>query len=384
MRGPRAVETARDAVRRRPALIDVLIAGALAALVTWEILTTDVAGPLAWLMPLGLLTTAPLALRRRQPLVTLVVVCAAIVALSAASDVQEPQTTLLPFLLAVYSVGAHADPAPGLVGLVAAIGAIAVDEPDDLVVMGPLCVLTWLSGRLVRDWRRQARELASLAEQLAQERADTARLAVADERTRIARELHDVVGHNLSLLVLQAGAERLALEPTRADTAAALGAIERSGRATLAELRRLVGVLRQDDDGPELAPLPGLRGLPALADQVRAAGLAVDLAVDGEPAPLPGGLDVSAYRIVQEALTNALRHATGATRVVVRVGWSPRELCLEVTDDGSPPPGVRPDGHGLIGMRERVTLFGGTFRAGPLADRGWQVRTMLPLDRDAR
>jgi signal transduction histidine kinase len=384
MRGAALVETARDAVRRRPDLADLLLATALAALVTWEILATDVAGPLGWLVPLGLLATLPLAVRRLWPLAVLVVICAAIVALDLVSEVQEPQTTLLPLLLAVYSVGAHAGRALGLAGLAAAVAAIAVDEPDDLVVMGPLCTLTWLAGRLVRDWRRQARELASLAEQLERERADTARLAVSDERARIARELHDVVGHSLSLLVLQAGAERLALGSDRESTGSALGAIERSGRAALAELRRLVGVLRHDDDGPEMAPLPGLDGLPALAEQVRSAGLPVELTVTGRPVPLPGGLDVSAYRIVQEALTNAVRHATGATRATVCVGWTARELCLEVCDDGRPVNGAGPDGHGLIGMRERVALFGGSFTAGRRTGGGWVVRAGLPLDGGTR
>jgi signal transduction histidine kinase len=378
------VEAVRAAARRRPEIVDAVTATALAALVAGEILASDVEGPLAALLPLGLLTTLPIALRRRYPVAVALVIAVGIVILDEVSRVQEPQTTLLPFLLAVYSAGAHAGRRPAPVALAGALAAIAVDEPGDLIVMGPLTVLTWLAGRLVRDWRRQATELAVLADDLRRERAATARLAVADERTRIARELHDVVGHSLSLLVLQAGAERLSLGSNREGTAEALGAIERSGRATLADLRRLVGVLRREDDSPELSPLPGLDALPALTEQVRAAGLGVELSVTGTPTPLPAGLDVSAYRIVQEALTNAVRHAADATRALVRVGWSSRELCLEVSDDGRPVGGAGPDGHGLIGMRERVALFGGTLTAGPRPGGGWQVKARLPLEGSTR
>ncbi len=161
--------------------------------------------------------------------------------LGLVSTVQETQSTLLTYLLAVYSAGAYAGGTTALAGLAVALVGITVDEPGDVIVLGPLTVATWLVGRLVRDWRRQAGELAALAAQLERERADTARLAVTDERARIARELHDVVGHNLSLLVLQAGAERLAPGSDTAQRRTALESIERSGRATLAELRRLVG-----------------------------------------------------------------------------------------------------------------------------------------------
>jgi signal transduction histidine kinase len=383
MRGAALVEAARTPTREHPRVVDAALAGALATMVELEILASDVAGPLGALVPLGLLATLPVLVRRQHPVVAAVLVLVGINALDRVAQVQVPQSTLLPYLLVVYSAGAYAERRGAVTGLVVALVGIGVDAPDDLVVLGPLSVATWLVGRLVRDWRRQAADLAVLAAQLERERADTARLAVADERARIARDLHDVVGHGLSLLVLQAGAERLALGSERPETAAALGAIERSGRATLAELRRLVGVLRQDD-GPEMAPLPGLDRLPDLVAQVRSAGLPVQLSTAGAPAPLPKGLDVSAYRIVQEALTNSVRHAAGATLASVTVAWAPRELCLEVTDDGRRAGAPGPDGHGLIGMRERAAVYGGTFAAGPRAAGGWQVRARLPLDGEGR
>ena len=180
-----------------------------------------------------------------------------IVTLDAVSRIQEPQSTLLPYLLVIYSAGAHADRTRGLVALAVAVTGLAIDEPERLIVLGPLSVATWLVGRLVRSWRRQAVELARLAAELERERSESARLAVVDERARIARDLHDVVGHSLSLMVLQAGAERLASGTT--GPAPARPSPPSSGRAasTLAELRRLVGVLRSDDDGARTRPAPG-------------------------------------------------------------------------------------------------------------------------------
>jgi signal transduction histidine kinase len=367
-------------VGRRPWAVDLLIAAAPAAFVEFEILTTDVAGPLVWLVPLGLLATLPVAVRRRMSVLATVLVTVGIVVLDAVSEVQEPQSTLLPYLLVVYSAGAHAERTRGLAALAVAVTGLTIDEPEDVIVLGPLSVATWLTGRLVRSWRRQAVELGRLAAELERERAESARRAVEDERARIARDLHDVVGHSLSLMVLQAGAERLGLGADRSGTRDALAAIERSGRSTLAELRRLVGVLRSADDGPELAPLPGLAGVDELVGQVREAGLPVDLRLEGTPVALPPGLDVAAYRIVQEALTNALRHARAPTQVTVRIAYGGRELTLEVEDDGRPAPAPEAPGHGLVGMRERTALYGGRLTAGSRPDGGFAVRCCLPLD----
>ena len=368
MRGPAASLTAaRTALNRRPGAFDAALAGALAALVTWEITSTDVAGPIGLLVVFGLLATLSLVVRRRFPVVVVIAIAAAILVLDLISVEQEPQTTLLPFLAAVYSVGAYAEGRWAGIGVALALITILVDERDDFVVMGPLTTATWLVGRLVRSWRQQAVDLGRLAEALDRERAENARLAVAEERLRIARELHDVVGHTVSLMVLQAGAERLALGDDRPATRDALVEIERSGRSTLTELRRLVGVLRRDDEEPELAPAPGLGRLPELVRSVRQSGMAVELDVIGEPRPLPPGLDVSAYRIVQEALTNTVKHSA-AREVRIRVRYGERELGLEVTDDGPAKAAATANGgHGLIGMRERVALYGGRLDVGPRA-----------------
>jgi len=217
--------------------------------------------------------------------------------------------------------------------------------------------------RIVRD-----RELAT-------------REAVAAERAAIARELHDVVAHHMSVMVVQAGAARAVGESDPAAASNALRQIEASGRTGLAEMRRLLGILKAEGDGEWRSPRPGLADLGELLDSMRATGLAVEAVVEGSPRPLPPGVDLSAYRIVQEALTNALRHAGGASaRVVVR--YERDALDLEIGDDG-PGPSEDPEtssGHGLIGMRERVQLFGGELEAGPRPGGGFLVRARLPFE----
>jgi signal transduction histidine kinase len=210
------------------------------------------------------------------------------------------------------------------------------------------------------------------------ERDVAAREAVVEERARIARELHDAIAHDVSLIVVQAGAERLALDSTAGSTTDVLQTIERTGRGALTEMRRLVGMLR-NSEGASLAPQPSLSDLPRLVSQIREAGLPVELEVEGERRELPLGIELSAYRIVQEALTNALKHA-GDARATVRVSYTPDKLELEVADDGvGGPARVAGGGHGLAGMRERVALYGGQLDAGKQAERGFAVRAVLPI-----
>jgi signal transduction histidine kinase len=210
------------------------------------------------------------------------------------------------------------------------------------------------------------------------EREVAAREAVVDERARIARELHDVVAHHVSTMVVQAGAERRMVPPDQHETREVLGSIERTGRGALTEMRRMVAMLRQDP-AEDLAPQPRLSDLPELVRQMQDAGLEVRLDVTGEQRPLADGIELSAYRIVQEALTNAYKHAAGA-RACVEVGYGPESLSLAVTDDGR---GARTDvpdsGHGLVGMRERVALYGGTFEVGAATTGGFAVRVLLPV-----
>jgi signal transduction histidine kinase len=196
---------------------------------------------------------------------------------------------------------------------------------------------------------------------------------------RLARELHDVVGHSVSVMVVQAGAERLALGDKRPATREVLLAIERTGREALAEMSRLLGLLRREDEGLSLAPRPSLEQIELLLDAVRDAGVAVALSVEGEPTSLPAGVDVSAYRIVQEALTNVVKHA-GQAKASVVIRYAMREVEVEVTDDGRGPVDRNGGGYGLAGMRERVELHGGTLETGRLNGSGFTVRARLPLE----
>jgi signal transduction histidine kinase len=232
-------------------------------------------------------------------------------------------------------------------------------------------VVMLLVRRIVGDRDSRAR----LAER---ERDVAAREAVVEERARIARELHDAVAHSVSMMVIQAGAERRVLGPGDGSTREVLQTIEQIGRGALTEMRRLVGMLRTDSsDG--LAPQPTLADLPTLMTQVREAGLPVDFQIDGERRELPVGIELSAYRIVQEALTNALKHA-GRAHAAVSVRYRPDSLELEITDDGAGIPADVPGGgHGLAGIRERVTLYGGKFDASARPAGGFAVRVLLPV-----
>jgi signal transduction histidine kinase len=250
-------------------------------------------------------------------------------------------------------------------------------------VLGPVCLGAWLAGRLWQSRERDARRMTELAEALERERVEEGRIAVAEERARIARELHDVVAHAMTTIVLEAGAERLHLAPGQERTGETLRGIERTGRQALDEMRRLLGVLREDDEEPALRPQPSLRRLDELADHVRRTGLEVDLRVEGTPAELPPGLDVNAYRIVQEALTNVLKHA-GASCATVVVAYEPGRLSIEVTDDGRGDRRNGTGGHGLTGLRERVALYGGELEAGERPGGGFAVRARLPVEVAAR
>ncbi len=368
------------ALFEQPAIRDALLAAGLALLVELEILLTDVSGPTMALVVLGLAATLPLVARRRAPVAVVAIVMAAALGLDALSEVQEPQITLLAFVLATFSAGAYADRRRALVGLAIALGSILVDQPADFVVMGPLLAAAWIVGRLVRSHALQARRLVELTGVLEREQAENARLAIAHERVRIARELHDVVAHSVSVIVVQAGAERLTLGEERPATREVLRGIERTGREALVEMRRLVGVLRRGDDELELAPQPTLARLDELVEHLRQAGLPVELTVEGEPAELAPGVDVSAYRIVQEALTNTLKHA-GPARAFVLVRYGRRLLELEVADDGAGEPPFEGNGHGLIGMRERIALHGGELEVGSRSGGGFAVRASFPLGR---
>ncbi|GAA2854295.1 hypothetical protein GCM10020220_049400 [Nonomuraea rubra] len=268
----------------------------------------------------------------------------------------------------------------------AASSPVRAGSPSEYVVTAVVLVAVWGAGRSLRLRRAYLEELKDRAARLERAHAADTRAARAEERSRIARELHDVVAHHVSVMTVQAAAARrvLASDPDLAREA--LSAIEHTGRLAMAEMRNIVGVLRTDtraDARAELGPQPGVRDLPSLVEQMREAGLPTRLLVEGEPVALPAGVDLAAYRLVQEGLTNSLRHAGAGAEAVVTVRYEPYELDVRVEDDGrgaaqemelSSPPG-----HGLVGIRERVALYGGILNIGPLPGGGFEVRARLPL-----
>ena len=362
------------ALSRHPRAVDAAVALALAALLLLEVLGSDQDVPLGLAVPVALAMSLPFAFGRRYPIPVALGALVAFAVQGVAGDWElEPQTELLAAAFAFWVLGSRvADPAALRAGA-AALALVVVHEPGDTIVLGPLMAGVFAAGRLMRS-------RSELARALERDRAEGERQAVAEERARIARELHDVVAHSISLMTVQAGAERLAIGAERPQTVEALSQIEVTGRQALSEMRRLLGMLRDPEEAVDLAPLPGLAQLPALAERVTRAGLPVELTVEGDPGTVSPGVDISAYRIVQEALTNALKHAQ-ARRAGVRVVYGSDRVEIEVSDDGagagSAPNGA---GHGLSGMRERAALYGGHFEAGPAAGGGWTLRASLPRD----
>jgi signal transduction histidine kinase len=270
-------------------------------------------------------------------------------------------------------------------GVAFAIGVSAIvihNDPrghyGDLAWDGITFTIAGIVGFAVGGTSRAAEQAKERAEQAEREREEKARLAVADERARIARELHDVVGHSVSVMTVQASAVRRLLDPEQEKVNAALLVVEETGREALAEMRRMVGVLRHPEEAPALAPQPSLEQLERLVEHAREAGLPVELRIEGDPVQLPAGVDLTAYRLVQEGLTNALKHARAQQAEVV-VRFRDGHVELTVSDDG--PGGGDGDkgGHGLVGMRERVSVYGGELEAGPRAGGGYRLRATLPI-----
>lgn len=332
----------------------------------------------------------PLAARRRFPLAVGLWVAGVLLLQFLALGASAGNGTLLPALVASYTIGAHVEPPWAYAGVVAAIVVPFVHELRNpnlptlhalarAVAWDTTFVAAWLLGAYLRTRRLYVSELHDRAVRAEHDRAEEARAAVVQERARIARELHDAIAHGVSVMVVQAEA---AAEVIAADPVAARGALEkiqRSGRDALAELRRMVGVLRTDDDAPALAPEPGLAGLESLVERVRASGVPVEIRVDGDAVALPPALDLSAYRIVQEALTNTLKHA-GPAQAEISVRYRVDNVVLEICDNGRGAAGANGGGHGLAGMRERVAFFGGELETGGRADGGFRVCAMLPLE----
>ena len=362
-----------------PVIMDRLLAVVLLAIGETEVwMTHDAGGHRLLAAIVAPVLSAALALRRRYPLGAGVAgQTAMIVEFTISRDVQIIATSIAWFCVLYgltvwttrhrFALGAAYVTATNLTPAIAGYGKTSSVVPFGVVTL----VVMLLVRRVLGDRDRRLR----LAER---ERDLAAREAVVEERARIARELHDAIAHSVSMMVVQAGAERRTLEE-ESPTREVLETVEHIGRAALTEMRRLVGMLRSDGDNP-LAPQPGLRDLQTLVTQVREAGLPVELAIEGDPRELPVGLELSAYRIVQEALTNALKHAGGDAHATVRVAYGPDSLELEIADDGAGSPvTVGGGGHGLVGMRERVALYGGRFDAGRSPSGGFAVRVLLPI-----
>jgi signal transduction histidine kinase len=303
---------------------------------------------------------------------------------------------LIPYLESVFVIGMAAaallgslrDRTRARIGLAVVLGGTAIivaNKPNhslaELIFIPLLFGICWLAGFTLHLRAEQAEAAKERAAQAERERETAARLAVAEERARIARELHDVVAHAVSVMVLQAGAVRHGLPDTQSASREALQAVEQVGRTALAEMRRLLAAMRSDGDEAELAPQPGLDGLSALSEQIGRAGLPVRLQVNGDRTPLPRALDLSAYRIVQEGLTNALKHAC-ASQAEVTVDYRPSELQVEVRDNGVGTAERNGLGHGLVGIGERVKIYGGEMSAGPAETGGFVLRARLPVVAD--
>jgi signal transduction histidine kinase len=363
-------------IRVDPISLDRAVALLLTVMLEIEVWVTGPV-PHQWVVALlGPLVTLAVAVRRLHPVA--VGVGAGLLG-DVVAGVWGPPSLLsygLAWICCMYGFAVWSPPRPFAIGLtviavgglVSAVGPVTFKSSVQFVVVSTVVIL--LVNRVVGDRERRA--------QIAERERDLAsREAVVEERARIARELHDVIAHHVSMIVLQAGAERRVLERTDSSAREVLETIERSGRSALTETRRLLGMLRSGDDQP-LAPQPRIGDVPSLISQVRAAGLPVDLVIDGEQRELPAGIELSAYRIVQEALTNALRHA-GDANAHVSIRYRPEALEIEVADDGRESPAARPGGHGLAGMRERVALYGGRLDAAREPGRGFVVHVTLPV-----
>jgi signal transduction histidine kinase len=330
--------------------------------------------------PLALIAmTVAIAWCRTWPTTVLALEVVGIVLL--AGDLKWPQGVAV--LIAAYSAAFYSDRRWVVAALLVAASAClwsfdkTVRIPSGLV---PLVLLApvWVGGTAMRRREQRAEASATRAARLERERE----MALRAERARIARELHDLVTHSVSVMVLQTGAARQIMTKDSRRSRAILESVEASGRSALEELRHMLGLLAERDADAPLTPQPGITEIPALVDQVREAGIAVELWVEGEPRELPRGLAIAAYRIVQEALTNVIKHADGApSHVILR--WSDTTLELEIIDDGAPHDGGSPDapiGRGITGMRERAVMYRGTLEAGPRPGRGYEVHARIPLE----
>ena len=364
----------------RPPRVDIALAAAFVVMTLAEAaFSPDVASPVEHAV-FGSLAMTLLAWRRSAPLL----VAALIVAVNIVTNPAGEFSTLLSLVLVCFTIGSETSPPRTYVGLllvlVPFVGVSIAHGlvPSDLAAALVFFVGPWTVGGVVQSRIARSDEAVARAERLERERELEAARAAAEERTRIARELHDIVSHSISVVTIQTQAVRRRLGPDHAAEAADLAAVEATAREALAEMRRLFGVLRAEGEEASLAPQPRLSELGRLVEKVGAGDLRVRLSVEGEPVDLPAGVDLAAYRIAQEGLTNAVRHS-GASETSVLLRYQPTRLDIEVVDNGH---GVRVNGssgHGLVGIRERVALYGGTVDLGTSATGGVRLAASLPL-----
>jgi signal transduction histidine kinase len=362
---------------------DLVLAAAVMVAAEVEIALVDVR-PRAAAVPMALVAGGALSLRRRFPVVVAVACVGALVVDTFAGVPQDkPTIPLVWLLLAMYSVARYPALRPALAGLAAALALFALTlarDTSDLVFGVVVIVAPWLVGRAMRATTTEASAHARRAAELETTREREVRAAAADERARIARELHDVISHSVTVMVVQAAA---AAEVGRRDPAAAaraMEAVQDVGRQALQELSTLLGVLRADEQHEiGLAPQPRLADLDRLVSDARAAGLPVTLNLEGVPRPLTAGVEVSVFRVVQEALTNVRKHSRDAS-VTVTLTYADDDVVVEIEDDGVAATDSSGGRHGIVGMRERVALFGGDITAGPAGPRGFRVRARVPLE----
>jgi signal transduction histidine kinase len=385
-------------LKDRPTLADAMLAALLAAISVGGLLTVGEETASAsnrdpdWFAFVGIaVLCGTVAIRRLRPLVALWVSVAAVIPYWVLDYVDSGSS--VPVLLNLYTVAAHVDRPRSLRhGILASIPLIVVmivgviAEEEDLppvAVVGNAVIFAtaWLIGDTFRNRRAYLAEVEARAEQAERDREAAADRAVQDERTRIARELHDVVAHSVSVMVVQAGAARRVIDRHPEQTVESLSIIESTGRNALDELRRVLGVLRSGESVAATEPQPTADDVASLVHRWRDAGHSVALTVHGTPPTLPLGVSLTVYRIVQEALTNVMKHAGPATHTDVCLRYGPEEVTLEVIDDGRGPGGepVPSSGQGLIGMRERVEVFGGTLSTGPRPGGGYRVHASLPV-----
>jgi signal transduction histidine kinase len=367
-------------VPERPPLIDLLLAAAFVVLVVAEAeFSSSVVSPREHLLVAGT-AMAGLAWRRQFP----VLVATAVVAANLLLNPQGLFSTLLSLVLVCFTLGVDTAPPRSYVGLGIVMGssllysALHTPEPSDVAAAIVFMAGPWTVGVVLRGQIASAEQAVARAGRLERERELEAARAAAEERTRIARELHDIVAHSISVITIQAQAVRRRLGPDHAREAADLAAVESTARQAQAEMRRIFGVLRAEGESLTLAPQPGLAELDRLVSQVGAGDMEVVLRVEGEAVPLSPGIDLAAYRIAQEGLTNAARHSD-ARRVQVLVRYAPDRLDVEVEDDGRGLPQTSSGGHGLVGVRERVALYGGDVELGASSCGGVRLAARLPL-----